>query len=91
MNAIMEWFKASGWAGMSHGTWVGLGALAGVEMLLGRSSDPRFRSVADSIRNLLVMVLSKVPGAGPLLVRLLQAMYVLPAPKPELAPAPPKA
>jgi hypothetical protein len=57
-----------------------------VETALGRARDERFRSVGDSLRNLLVIMLSLVPVGGPLLVRLLQALYVLPRPVPAVPP-----
>lgn len=68
-------------------------ASALIEQTLGRSKDPRFRSVADSIRHLLVFALSLVPVGGPILVRVLQAAYVLPkAPEPATPePVPPVA
>lgn len=48
-----------------------------LEMVLGRSKDPRWRSVGDAVRNLLGIVLSVAPGGG-VLLRALQAIYVVP-------------
>jgi hypothetical protein len=85
---MKDWMLANA-IGMPRWGWVLLGLLVLVEKVLGHSEDKRFRSVADSIRNLLGIVLESIPVAGPLLVRVLRAIYVVPKPAAPGLPLPP--
>lgn len=74
----MKEYMLASLAGMPRWGWLLLILLAVIEKVLGQSKDARFRSVADSLRNLLGIVLETIPVAGPLLVRVLRAVYVVP-------------
>jgi hypothetical protein len=75
----MEWLKAPSILGLPR--WgIGLFVLGFlVEYLLGRSKNPRFRSIAVSLANFLKLVitgsgLSRIPGLGGVLVSVLNAI-----------------
>lgn len=74
--SLTQWLQVST-AGMPRWGWglIVLGVVS--ETIMGRSKDPRWRSLGDSIRNLLGMALNALPGGAPIL-RVLQALYLVP-------------
>ena len=80
MQTIVQWFQTASLAGVTRGTWTLITLLVLAEMALGRSSDPRFRSLADSIRTVLGTIVAAIPVAGSPLVKLLRLVYIVPKP-----------
>lgn len=80
MSTIWTWLATQSVGGASRGVWGLVGLLVTAEMILGRSSDPRWRSLADSIRNLLGLIIGSIPMVGAPAVRALRALYVVPKP-----------
>lgn len=82
MDAVKAWLVEST-LGLPHWGWALVVLLSVIEMFLGRSQDPRWRSVADSLRHalglVLVPTLERLPAFGPALLALLRALGVLPA------------
>jgi hypothetical protein len=78
---VIEWLKIP-LAGLPRWGWVLLILLSVLEMVLGRSKDPRWRSVAESLRHILgfilIPVLSKVPVIGLLILGILKTLCIIP-------------
>lgn len=78
---VIEWLKTP-LSGLPKWGWLLLILFSVLEMILGRSKDPRWRSVADSLRHILgfvfVPVLSKIPVVGLLLLGILKTLCIIP-------------
>ena len=74
---MTAWLKVVSY-GLPRWGWAIIVLLMVTEAILGRVKNPRWHSVADAIRNLLEMilvpVLGKIPGVGPLVIALLNAL-----------------
>lgn len=89
MTSIAIWFSATS-LGLPRWGWILLVVFAVIETILGRSSDPRWRSVGDSLRNaagiVVVPALMRVPTVGPAVLSVLRALKIIPA-EPTAEPA----
>jgi hypothetical protein len=79
VHAVVEWFKHDSWFAIPRYVWALLTALAVVENLLGRSKNPRLRSVfaAGAVAMNWLLVKSRValiPVAGLIIVNVLRAI-----------------
>ena len=88
-NGTLDWFKEVSGVGMPRWGWAALVLVLVVEGALGRSKNPQLRSIASAIAALLKALLelsrfSRIPGLGPTLVRVLDAL----APPAEKGPIP---
>jgi hypothetical protein len=78
-DAIRAWFIHNSWFAMPRYVWALLTGLAVLENLLGRSKNPRLRSVFAAIAAALNWFLEKtriasIPVAGPIIVNILRAI-----------------
>lgn len=102
MNAIHTWLYTGSFLGIHRVAWVGLTALALLEMALGKSKNPQLRSVASAIalalqKTVELTRISMIPVVGPLVTSVLKAIdgdaLVTPAPastsQPSASPPPP--
>lgn len=85
-TAIHTWLYTGSWLGLHRVAWVGLGALAGIEAALGKSKNPRLRSLASIVsvaiqKVLEVTKISAIPIVGPIVVDVLKVVNGDPAPK----------
>lgn len=82
--AIAAWLTAPGWLGLARWGWVVVASVILVEQALGRSSDPRFRSIADTLRTALGMIftpiLTPVPILGAPALYILRVIKLIPTP-----------
>lgn len=88
-ESLVTWLKDVGTMGMPRWGWAVVTAILLLEAALGRSSNPQLRSIAAAVATLLraaldLSRLSRVPGLGALLTRLLDAV----APPAEKGPIP---
>ncbi len=72
MDTVFQWFSQSYYGGPVW-LWVALVVLAFVEWLLGRSKNPRARSLAAMVANALRVVFTRlrvksIPVVGPLVI-----------------------
>lgn len=77
MHAIVDWFRLGSYFGVPRWVFAALTLMAVIEWALGRSKDPRARSLAAMIANVLrfLVVKSKlgmIPVVGGLLVTILE-------------------
>lgn len=75
---MLTWLMNRSFADVPNWAWGFMLLLFIVETELGRSSDPRWRSLGDAIRNGLGLALAKLPTGGPWIVQILQAIFVVP-------------
>lgn len=79
MRDFIVAFAKGDWLGIPHVYWLGALALVTLEWALGKSSNPRLRSVASivslSLQKLLqVAMFGRIPIVGPVVVGLLGAL-----------------
>jgi hypothetical protein len=77
MHAIVEWFKIGSYLGVPRWVFGALTLMAILEWGLGRSKDPRARSLAAMVANVLRFLIIKsklamIPVVGGLLVMFLE-------------------
>ena len=79
LTATHEWLKHESWFALPRYVWALLTGLAVVENLLGRSKNPRLRSLFAAGATAIAWLLAKtriaaIPVAGPLIVSVLGAI-----------------
>jgi hypothetical protein len=88
------WLQHASAGGLPRGTWVMLALLMAAEWALGRSRDPRLRSLAASVaaavgKLLALARVDAIPVAGPLVLALFRFASGAPAPAPAPNPTNP--
>jgi tetrahydromethanopterin S-methyltransferase subunit B len=83
LTSLTSWVHGTT-LGISRPVLIAIIVVVLIEGRLGRSKDPRWRSVADALRSLLAMtivpIVGRIPGLGPLVVALLNALAPVGAP-----------
>lgn len=79
LATVHEWLKRDSFFALPRYVWILLLALAGVENLLGRSKNPRVRSLFAAGATALNWFVEKtriaaIPVAGPIIVNVLRAI-----------------
>lgn len=101
MTAIHNWLYTGSFLGIHRVAWVGLTALALLELVLGRSKNPQLRSLASAValalqKGVELSRIALIPVVGPLVTNVLKVIdgdapvpAVAPTSQPSASPPPP--